>query len=202
MQLQLEAIVMDQQDARTKLEEYEAEMAAHKWRLSNVWKQDWREVQRIYKALASGGHFIDAGQAIVKAGAPSHYAGPRLAISKATNKECWSYGNTAHTALFDREPGFSSLFESGQAKPAPFAVLPFKSSFLTKMKAVVPPVPPKHYPKDVSPDKCMILWEAEWTAKAPVDPALLEPIAGINFCRVLAQWDLTDVERMALQARL
>jgi hypothetical protein len=43
-----------------------------------------------------------------------------------------------------------------------------------------------------------ILWEADWE-DAPVDPILLKQIDG-NFFAVIAQWDLTNVERMVLRS--
>jgi hypothetical protein len=46
-----------------------------------------------------------------------------------------------------------------------------------------------------------ILWEAEWKRVPPVDPMLLRRIGG-DIWLVVAAWDLTEVERAAMQTRL
>jgi hypothetical protein len=59
-------------------------------------------------------------------------------------------------------------------------------------------------PPDVMPargcdlSKHFVLWEVEnWDAAPPIDPILLRPIGG-NLYAVVAQWDLTEVERMII----
>jgi hypothetical protein len=67
--------------------------------------------------------------------------------------------------------------------------------------AMVPMVPP-----DVIKDgrgcdlaKHFVLWEVEsWAAAPPVDPMLLKPIGG-DLYAVVAQWDLTELERAILR---
>lgn len=66
-------------------------------------------------------------------------------------------------------------------------------------RAVVPIVPPAYRPK-FALSNYHILWEAEWQAFPPVDPMLLKRISGDLFA-VVAQWDLTDLERAVLGGR-
>jgi hypothetical protein len=45
-----------------------------------------------------------------------------------------------------------------------------------------------------------ILWEAEWTFRAPGDPILLSKINDTMYA-VVAQWDLTPLEQLVLESR-
>jgi hypothetical protein len=46
--------------------------------------------------------------------------------------------------------------------------------------------------------KHFVLWEVEsWDFAPPIGPMLLRPIGG-NLYAVIAQWDLTDIERMII----
>ena len=62
--------------------------------------------------------------------------------------------------------------------------------------AIVPLVPPRLRPKDLS--KYYILWEAEWDPLAPVDPFLLKRLTN-RFFAVVAEWDLTPLERAVIE---
>jgi hypothetical protein len=68
----------------------------------------------------------------------------------------------------------------------------------TRVSAKVPVVPPQHRPDDLK--NYFILWEAVWDHTAPVDPFLLRKVND-NFYVVVAQWDLTELERTLLEAR-
>jgi hypothetical protein len=46
-----------------------------------------------------------------------------------------------------------------------------------------------------------VLWEAEWSKRYPVDPFLLRRF-GEDAWLVVAAWDLTEVERAVMSARL
>lgn len=63
-------------------------------------------------------------------------------------------------------------------------------------RALVPEVPPELQPKGRL-GGYHVLFEPEWKPTPPVDPLLLRHI-GSSLYVVLAQWDLTDVERAAL----
>jgi hypothetical protein len=62
--------------------------------------------------------------------------------------------------------------------------------------AMVPMVPPDILPpRGADLAKHFILWEVEsWDFSPPIDPILLRPIGGELYA-VVAQWDLTEVER-------
>lgn len=67
-------------------------------------------------------------------------------------------------------------------------------------RATVPPIPPQFRPV-AHPRNYHILFEGEWrndsTPRAPADPALLKHLRG-DLYAVLAIWDLTEVEKAAL----
>jgi hypothetical protein len=64
-------------------------------------------------------------------------------------------------------------------------------------EAIVPTIPP-----DLRPPHALrgyhILWEAAWTPTPPSDPVLLKSLGGPLYA-VLAQWDLTPLERAVLR---
>jgi hypothetical protein len=69
-----------------------------------------------------------------------------------------------------------------------------------RQKALVPAIPAMLRPSgDLS--KYHILWEAEWKHEAPTDPLLLKHVTGTIYT-VLAQWDLTPIEKMVLEGRV
>jgi len=69
-----------------------------------------------------------------------------------------------------------------------------------RLSALVPLIPPALRPAPEKLPQFHILWEADWDA-APKDPLLLRRVRGPMFA-IVAQWDLTEVERAVLQGRL
>ena len=67
-------------------------------------------------------------------------------------------------------------------------------------RAIVPSIPAHLRPAGDLKDY-FILFEAVWEHAPPVDPILLKKIHGYMYA-VLAQWDLTDVERSVLEGRI
>lgn len=66
-------------------------------------------------------------------------------------------------------------------------------------KALVPAIPAMLRPAGDLSDY-HILWEAKWEHSAPPDPLLLKNVTG-HIYTVLAQWDLTPIEKMILEGR-
>jgi hypothetical protein len=62
----------------------------------------------------------------------------------------------------------------------------------------VPPIPPRFRPEAL--DDYFTLFEAEWQPMPPVDPILLKRIGQTMFV-IVAQWNLTAVERAVLEGR-
>ena len=63
-----------------------------------------------------------------------------------------------------------------------------------------------HIPLDVRPrrgvENYTLLWEAVWKPELPVDLILARRIGNSDFFVVLAQWDLTPIERFVMQSRI
>lgn len=66
-------------------------------------------------------------------------------------------------------------------------------------KALVPAIPPMLRPAGEL-SEYHVLFEARWEHAAPPDPLLLKHVVG-HIYTVLAQWDLTPVEKMILEGR-
>jgi len=64
-------------------------------------------------------------------------------------------------------------------------------------KAIVPTIPPNLRPGETMLKNYWILWEADWDAP-PVDPILLKHLGDYLYA-VVAEWDLTEVERSVLR---
>ena len=94
-------------------------------------------------------------------------------------------------------PFLSSIFaaELTNAEWRKGRSLPVASS----QRAVVPAIP-VHLRPAGDLGEFFILFEAEWDKHAPPDPLLLKHIGG-HMYSVLAQWDLTDVEKAVLEGR-
>lgn len=67
-------------------------------------------------------------------------------------------------------------------------------------RAVVPSIPARFRP-DGDLSQYHILWEPIWEPTPPGDPILMKHLHG-DFFVVLAQWDLTAIEKAALYARI
>lgn len=163
------------------------------------------EIRRAYQLLAQGRLIIRALDSIAKAGLKDD-GWPKLAIARADLPECrctirgdgsafmtcdsgrhWRRGNASPSKWFDFPAG--SFAQSGR-----------RNTFQDG-KALVPPVP-----LHVRPQRGLanyhILWEAEWQPTPPRDPFLLRRIGEGDMWLVVAMWDLTEVERLALAARI
>lgn len=168
---------------------------------------------RSYKAIAQGKRVLDLRETLRIGGLDAQFR-PRLAIARADLPEVVF----THVTRFDRWcyshrrwPNVRSA-SSGKVLPVPagiypaldgrscLPVIPGSPQYQSSMTAAVPPVPAEFRPVG-SLAPFHILWEAEWRPVAPRDPILLKRIGGYLYA-VLAQWDLTELERAVLGARL
>jgi hypothetical protein len=68
-------------------------------------------------------------------------------------------------------------------------------------RAPVPLIPPQFRPADAYANY-HVLWEVEtWTRIAPKDPLLLRRVTGQIYV-IVAQWNLTELERLIMDASL
>lgn len=191
----VDQLTFDPQDAAKLLRKYQEHKAYQ--------KPIDAEIEKIAKLITSGKAIIRGIGSVVLAGLNEHKL-PKLAIMRADQPWChltanangsarmlsgidYATGNTAAAKVFDFPensfPGIDSSYHRGG------------------WRAIAPHIPP-----DVRPHRGIenytLLWEAEWRAVPPVDPILARRIGKSDFFIVLAQWDLTPIERFVMQSRI
>jgi hypothetical protein len=195
---------------RIHLDRGEAEALYRKYKEHRAYSQpiDW-ECQRAYQLLAKGKLVIKAIESITKAGVNIEGL-PKLALALATAKVChlertangaatmasttsWRAKNNRYSFpndSFDFAPDTFPMGWGGKER-----------SHRSTHEAPVPLVPIHLRPKRGLANY-HVLWEAEWTPSPPRDPFLLRRIGKADLWLVVAQWDLTEVERAALATRV
>jgi hypothetical protein len=160
------------------------------------------EVARAYHALALGKVVIRAIESLKVAGLDG--AGlPRLALVRADAEHCWLQTESDGSAVFTMNQ--AALWSWRERSYARQRIAVPKGSFaFTQRKsarAIVPQIPLPLRPKRGLANY-HILFEAEWTPVPPRDPLLLRRVGKGDMWIVCAAWDLTEVERAALAARI
>ena len=184
-------------------------------------------LMRSYRAIARGHAVLDLVAVMRAAGLVDGVWYPKLAICRADAGFCHvrmriDGGATFSPAHTSRRWGGRDV-ESSKARtvivpPATFATYIHRWSaplgyqripdpghepprkWNETAEALVPTIPPEFRPRFKLEGYCL-LWEAVWGPTPPVDPILLKPIGG-NLYAVLAQWDLSPLERAVLGGRL
>lgn len=205
-------ITMDPAAAQAKLDAYRDALTK---RHSKKVNEEWTAALNAYKELAKGTPLIDPLEAIRECGWKED-GRPVLAIARADMVRVqWEV--TRHARWFESD----SRTHKGKWAPMEWRFSGFKQkdtrwgrrdglgkTFFVRDIQTEPPGEPKSglamvpmVPPDVLPargadlSKHFILWEVEsWDAAPPIDPILLRPIGG-NLYAVVAQWDLTEIER-------
>jgi hypothetical protein len=132
---------------------------------------------------------------------------PRIAVVRADATECWvevrSWSQNRWSVTF-----CSEAWDRGRAAVGRNRVrvtVPGPGHYTNRewhASTIVPLIPPQHRPKRGRLGRFHVLWEVEqWTPEPPRDPALLRHIRG-DLWAVQAVWDLTELERAVLSARL
>lgn len=160
------------------------------------------------KAILAGKTVIRLADA-VKSGGVDNRGLPKIAISRADDTfvrckswgtRCQMVGMTArndHARDWNRKRG-SWWSRIEQAQPRGFQFdLGGRIVDNVEATAMVPSIPPAHRPAPSMYPNYYVLFEAVWENVPPVDPALLAPLGGGLFV-VVAQWDLTEIERAVL----
>jgi hypothetical protein len=191
--MQTEPIVLEREKARELWRDY---------RKHQHWSEPIdREVMRTYQALAQGRVVIQAIESIVKAGL--NEAGlPRLAIVRADASHCWlDRRHWQSTLVFaSTVNGLSQSNLTRQRIEIPLDRFPgFRLD--RRLRSIVPQIPLPLRPKRGLANY-HILFEAEWRLVAPRDPLLLRRAGAGDLWVVCAAWNLTEVERAALTARI
>lgn len=191
----------------------ERKIALEKWREYKAAEKQssnplYKDLKKVYNQIKGGRKIIDIFQAIKQGGIHSNHH-PKLAVAMATSKkiECCYYQNGN---VHYNNPGINWKIREHKDVQLNACLPEYK--FQTtgngieswrhlRLEAPVPLIPPKHLPK-VLTDDYYILWEVdEWKMVPPTDPWLLRRITKTLFV-VLAGWDLTEIEKSVMQARL
>jgi hypothetical protein len=193
----------DQRRARIA-EEQDAWSKAQAAKVTRLELED-QELLKAYGALCRGQQLLDVVQTVRKAGIDDKLKLPRLAICRANfEKVSFITGDRARTEpspYQSAQRGEEHSIIPASAYPAEVLNNEWRKAqrLPTSVTALVPAVPAPLRPDDIS--KYFILWEAEWDARAPVDPLLLSRVNRTMFA-VVAQWDLTPLEQRILEGRL
>lgn len=203
-------IEMSREEAKEKLKSYRkalGRMTAK--RISAEVKAQYEAVIDGYKALAKGTPVLDLETVMRECGFDEK-GRPKLAICRADRKQVHFLWDDANTAIFAPHP---NLYTKTQRQVNVSVDRP-ASAFQQQSKdgwryyhrgwAVVPMVPADARPKTGAEPDWYILWEVEkWAdqrigAKPDRDPYLLKHIGGSLYA-VLAEWDLTELERSIMR---
>jgi hypothetical protein len=169
---------------------------------------DW-EIQRAYQLLAKGKLIIKALDSVVAAGL-NQQGLPKLALAGATAKACFLERFANGGATMKSSDNWRAKSNTLHFANASFAFP--RDSFpwgwdrkdranRSDHKALLPLIPIHLRPKRGLANY-HLLWEAEWQPVPPRDPFLLRRIGKADLWLVVAQWDLTEVERAALATRV
>jgi hypothetical protein len=214
--MELSTIEMPREEAEAAFQEYRTAVRATAREKYGAARREYdaidRAVMRGYKEIAKGHALIKLSEAILAGGTKEvtwtetgwredkHVRTmktgiwPKLAVCRADARQVHCAGvRTDGSVLFKADGGrnkadeirFEELF--GEAN---------RVSHWRDHQAIVPTIPPPFRPQ-YKLSGYHLLWEAEWTMAAPVDPALLKHLGG-DLYAVLAVWDLTELERAVL----
>jgi hypothetical protein len=190
-------ITMDPELARAKLREYRQV-------LHRVADEEYEAAARGYEALAEGTPILMLSQVIREAG--THADGrPRLAIARADRKQVRVRSTyfEPRIAIFSTAQRFTSYPGSTLEVHVPHPWRNFDAGH-----ALVPMTPPEVVQKVGGRSLLrdyFVLWEVEQWADHPLmagpdrDPYLLKHL-GADLYAVVAEWDLTELERAVMAA--
>jgi hypothetical protein len=159
------------------------------------------EIRRTYRLIAQGRLVIQAIESVRLAGVGDD-GWPKLAIARADQEAQTVTIRSDGSARMRRG---DRLWRSSRAVDLDFdwpaGSFPPRQRRFDNGEALVPIVPLPLRPKR-GLQNYHILWEADWRRAVPQDPLLLRRLGKGDLWLVLAQWDLTEVERAALATRV
>lgn len=210
--MNLPTISMDKAEARKSFLEYRAAVTRSLNREADTLDERKREtlerMRRVDEATMRGYRLLSLGRLVLDLERAIHEGGvndlgqPRLAVSRADQERVsmqrWRDGsvqfeseNRGNGANVGSRMQRNFRFRAGTLEAVATEAFPRAWG----ASAIVPTIPPHLRPDSL--DQYHILWEAEWTAVAPKDPALLRALGG-GLYAVVAVWDLTEIERVVL----
>ncbi len=196
--MNVDTITMDPTEARERLRDYRT--ALHRSA-----DDEYQAAAAGYEALADGTPLLQFGPAI--AAAPRDEKDrPMLAIARADRTQVMIRSSWTNETRFDSTAGFYRSVPDGSLLTL---VVNLVDARPRNGYALVPMVPPHALNACGGRSRLrdhLILWEIESWADQPIqavpdrDPYLLRPIHG-DLCAVVAEWDLTELERSVMAGR-
>jgi len=157
------------------------------------------QIAQIYRRIAQGKTVIRALQSIRTAGVSPQEGLPRLAIARADQTLCYLHVRSPQVCFSNSRNWWPSNRNS-RSKNIVFDWPECPPTKNWTYEAQVPLIPIHMRPRR-GIENYHVLWEAEWSKRYPVDPFLLRRF-GEDAWLVVAAWDLTEVERAVMSARL
>lgn len=168
-------------------------------------KED-QELMEGYRVISRGARVLNINETMRAAGC-DELGRPRLAIACAAATKVRFVQYTANGCCFTVRSGKWMRYSCPYDRPHkynirfPLSVIPGleRRTHTRDLEAVVPLIPLRLRPRgDLK--RYAILWEADWEA-VPTDPLLLRHLKGPLYA-ILAQWDLTPLEKAVMEGRL
>ena len=192
--MHLDTLDIPEAEARAKLAEYEGMLASER-------TAEDAAIAAGYRAAARGLPIINLPQA-VEAGGFFDNGLPKIAIVRATEKECFARWSGESIVYSDGASRNLGALVGKYTVRVPIAHRPARTWSSGHGQTIVPLIPPGVRPRLRRLGGFHVLWEVEeWTRVPPRDPALLRHIRG-HLWSVVACWDLSELERHVLAQRL
>ena len=191
--METQRIVVDRDEARALFRKY---------REHRHWSEPIdQEIQRTYQLIARGEIIIKALESVVKAGLGED-GHPKLAIVRADATTCFlEYRHDGGVRMgMDSWPQENHRRRYIDFPPGSFPAAPTRKGW-ARAQAIVPLVPIDLRPRR-GIENYHILFEAIWAPLPPADPMLLRRIGEADLWVVVAAWELTEIERAVLAARV
>lgn len=192
------------------VEEAKAKLMAYRKALLRRGDAEYRQVLEGFEALARGTPVISLSEAI-RGGGFDEKMRPKLAVARADRKQVRVFWAAhTHRALFITSAGLSTW------SPVPGLEVRVDIGRAPGLRdgqyfrdadgyALIPMIPADVRPRGLAKN-WFILWEVEaWSdsrigARADRDPYLLKHLGGDMYA-VLAEWNLTELERLVMAGR-
>lgn len=201
-------IEVDKAEARVRLKALRANMHA-------TADSEYKALEKFYVQAGQGRKVVDLDKAFIAA--PIDAKGrPLLAVARAHAAECMMRWNKQETEIqffsYVKERSWTRPFrdylrvDMGRLMPAQRNAegRPTEDPWCIDGWALLPTVPPEVRAKFRSLNGYHILWEVpQWAKrshmKVPRDPFLLRHVVG-NLYAVMAEWEITEIERQVFEA--
>ncbi len=196
--MEVEQIKMDRSMARDHFMRYQNLLRER--RIKERSREDIA-LMRGFKALSKGQQVIDLFVTMKKIGLDERMR-PKLAICRANATKVYYRHANNGGGVFSNDNDFHRVRHSGRISFAEgiFPAVTDTQVRWRSLSALVPILPARLRPT-AALSNYHILWEPEWDEEPPHDPILLKRIARYTFV-ILAQWDLTELERSVMRGTI